>query len=149
MKLLLKLTSPRIDSMNMWPLISGRNSTSPSTDVPVSNMTLISGEYKILTGTLRQACWTGPQSPNITTPPGTNIQEECGEKGCLYNIKDDPDEYVNLALKLPNKLKEMQSKLAAYQSTYFNPDRGAYWPAACEAALNKYGGFWGPYENLP
>ena len=59
---------PPIDSMNMWPLISGASSTSPRIDIPVSNKTLISGDYKILIGEVHQACWTGPQSPNITIP---------------------------------------------------------------------------------
>ena len=137
---------PPVDSMNMWPLISGANSTSPRVDIPVSNMTLISGDYKILTGTVDQACWTGPQSPNNTVPitKCTNVAE-CGESGCLYNIRDDPYEYVNLASKLPDKLKEMQTKLAAYQATYFNPDRGTYSPDACKYAIHNYGGFWGPF----
>jgi len=39
----------------------------------------------------------------------------------------------------------MQSKLAKYQGTYFNPDRGSFWPGACDTAINKYGGFWGPF----
>ncbi len=30
-----------IDSLNMWPLISGQNSTSPRVDIPVTNNTLI------------------------------------------------------------------------------------------------------------
>ena len=47
---------PPIDSMNMWPLISGASSTSPRIDIPVSNKTLISGDYKILIGEVHQAC---------------------------------------------------------------------------------------------
>ena len=41
---------PPIDSLNMWPLISGQNSTSPRVDILISNTTLISGDYKILDG---------------------------------------------------------------------------------------------------
>ena len=141
---------PPIDSMNMWPLISGKNSTSPRVDIPVSNVTLISGDCKILTGKVKQACWTGPQSPNytITISECIRVKEECGETGCLYNIREDPYEHVNLASKLPSKLKEMQRNLATYQATYFNPDRGSFWPAACEYAINNYGGFWGPYIDI-
>ena len=51
-----------IDSMNMWPLISGQNSTSLRTDIPASNFTLISGDYKIITGSLNFSVWTSPQS---------------------------------------------------------------------------------------
>ena len=52
-----KAKLPPIDSLNMWPLISGENSTSPRTDIPISNVTLISGDYKILIGDVMQSKW--------------------------------------------------------------------------------------------
>ena len=116
---------PPVDSMDMWPLISGQNSTSPRVDIPISNNTLISGNYKILQGTVNLAGWTGPQYPNISHPQGgIPTIEGCGVTGCLYNIKSDPEERNNLASTMPDMLKEMQAKLAKYQATYFNPDRG-------------------------
>lgn len=137
---------PPVDSMDVWPLISGQNSISPRMDIPASNKTLISGDYKILVGTVAQAGWTGPQYPNSTNPHGgIYTSEHCGDTGCLYNIKDDPEERNNLADKMPDVLKSMQSKLAKYQATYFNPNRGIIWPEACTTAMNKYGGFWGPF----
>ena len=69
---------------------------------------------------------------------------KCGD-GCLYNIKEDTLEQHNLATELPDVLKMMQSKLAKYQSTHFNPDCGSEWPGACEAAINNYGYYWGPF----
>lgn len=140
-----KANLPPIDSLNVWPLISGQNSTSPRTDIPISYNTLIVGDYKILLGDLEQAGWTGPVYPNTTTHSGINSTEHCGDKGCLYNIKEDPNEYVNLASQLPAVLSEMQGKLNAYQASHFSPDRGKSWPGACEMAVNKYGGFWGPF----
>ena len=74
-----------------------------------------------------------------------DVTAHCGD-GCLFNIKEDPYEYENLATKMPDVLAQMQKKLTKYQDTYFNPDRGKIWPGACETALNKYGGFWGPFE---
>ena len=140
-----KAKLPPIDSMNMWPLISGDNSTSPRTDIPASYDTLISGDYKILMGSINYAVHTGPQYPNKTTVPSEIKKSfDCGD-GCLYNIKEDPNEYNDLSIKLPDTLKTMQKKLQNYQKTYFNPDRGKEWPEACEAAFNKYGGFWGPF----
>ena len=138
-----KAKLPPIDSMNMWPLISGQNSTSPRTDIPASNLTLISGDYKIITGNVSWSAWTGPHSPNTTSKVPSAI-ENCGD-GCLFNIKTDPTEHVNLATEMPDVLKEMQKKLKKYQETYFNPDRGKNSLAACDVALNKYGGFWGPF----
>ena len=42
---------------------------------------------------------------------------------------------------MPGVLKEMQDKLAEYQATYFNPDRGTHPTAVCDAALDTYNGF--------
>ena len=142
-----KVNLPPIDSLNMWPLISGQNSTSPRVDIPISMTTLISGNYKILMGNNGNAGWTGPVYPNKTNPDGgIDTIEHCGKhRGCLYDIINDPGEHKNLASQMPHKLKEMREKLREYQATHFNPDRGDKSPAACEAALNKYGGFWGPF----
>ena len=143
-----KAKLPQVDSYNMWPLISGQTDTSPRTEVPVSNATLIVGDYKILIGTIRQAGWTGPQYPNETNPNGgISASEDCGDTGCLYNIKEDPEERNNIASKVPDKLKELQGKLKNYQKSRFNPDRGSVSPLACEKALGKYGGFWGPFVS--
>ena len=139
-----KAKLPPIDSMNMWPLISGENSTSPRTDIPVSNFTLLSGDYKIITGHVNFSVWTAPHSPNATKHGALQVIEDCGD-GCLFNIKTDPNEHVNLATKMPDILQEMQKKLQQYQKTHFYPDRGHRWPEACTTALNKYGGFWGPF----
>ena len=136
---------PPIDSLNMWPFLSGQTSTSPRTDVPLSYSSLISGDYKIITGHIGYSVWEGPQYPNTTTvEKKIHIEEVCGE-GCLFNIKEDPNEYENLASKSTTILKDMQAKLEKYQKTHFNPDRGKNSPKACEKALNDYGGFWGPF----
>ena len=141
-----KAKLPPIDSLNVWPLISGESFSSPRTDVPISYKTLISGDYKILTGPIKQAGWTGPQNPNVSNPSGEiSAVQPCGDAGCLYNIKEDPGEHNNLAKTNVTLLMEMQQRLLRYQATYFKPDRGDVWPGACEFALNKYSGFWGPF----
>ena len=139
-----KVNLPPIDSLNMWPLISGQNSTSPRVDIPVTYKTLISGDYKILTEDIGEAGWTGPHYPNSSH--SVDAVAKCGD-GCLYNIKLDPLEHNNLATEMPDVLNMMQKKLAQYQSTRFNPDRGSEWPGACETAINKYGGYWGPFVD--
>ena len=108
-----KANLPPIDSLNMWPLISGQNSTSPHVDVPISMTTLISSDYKLLVDHNGAAGWTGPVFPNTTNPNGgIDVVEHC-ERGdrCLYNIIDDLGEHINLASKMPDKLKEMRKKL--------------------------------------
>lgn len=137
---------PPVDSLDMWPLISGENTTSPRTEIHASINALISGDYKILMGLMRQAGWTGPQYPNQTNPTGgIKSVEDCGNTGCLFNIKQDPEERMNLASTMPNVLKEMRMKLVAVNGTYFNPNRGNAWPEACQMAVEKYGNFWGPF----
>lgn len=92
--------------LHTWPLLSGQNSTSPRVDIPISLTALISGEYKILTGDVKSAGWTGPTYPNNTHPDGgINAIEHCGNSGCLYNIIQDPEERTNLASKTPDVLK--------------------------------------------
>ena len=140
-----KAKLPPIDSMDIWPLISGVNTTSPRTDIPISHNTLISGDYKIITSDVDHSAWTGPVFPNTTTTAKqVDITVHCGD-GCLFNIKEDPFEYENLATKMPDVLAQMQKKLQKYQETYFHPNRGSSSPEACKTALNKYGGFWGPF----
>ena len=137
---------PEIDSLDMWPLISGQVSTSPRTEVPISYNTLISGDYKILTGTIPFAGWTEEIYPTSdSTRPSS---QACGNKGCLYNIKDDPEETIDLASTERSILREMREKLQAYQETLFDPDRGSVSSEACTAALGKYSGFWGPFIEL-
>ena len=115
-------------------------------DIPATYSTLISGNYKILQGNVGQAGWTGLQYPNRTKPAGgINTVDHCGDDGCPYNIKKDPEERENLATKMPDVLKEMQQKLAKYQATFFDPKRGSQPPVACETAMGKYKGFWGPF----
>ena len=65
-----KANLPPMDSLNMWPLITGQNSTSHRTDIPLSMTALISGDYKILIDTINDAGWTGPVYPNETHPDG-------------------------------------------------------------------------------
>ena len=138
-----KANLPPIDSLNMWPLISGQNSTSPRTDIPLTKNTLIVDDYKILTGDIPNAGWTGPHYPNSSQRIDNTMH--CGNTGCLYNIKTDPGEYINLADRMPDLLSKMREKLSEYQSTLFEPDRGKEWPGACNAALHQYSGFWGPF----
>lgn len=53
--------------------------------------------------------------------------------------------HLSVVYQWPEKLRELQDNLAHYQATHFAPNRGGPWPGACEAALNKYGVFWGPF----
>ena len=139
---------PAIDSLDMWPLISGQTSTSPRTDVPISLNALISGDYKILTGTVSDAQWLELDHPNTNSANVLFPDEKCKKRGCLYNIKSDPEERNNLASTHKATLRSLRLKLQAYQNTHFDPYRGSVSPEACTAALGKHQGFWGPFVSV-
>merc|ERR1712050_484938 len=93
------------------------------------------------------ACWMGPEYPNGTVDPGCGRSEACeATGGCLYNIKEDPSEHVNLADKNPEKLHELQARLAELQPTIFSPVRtGGDTSLASHYARDIYKGYWGPF----
>eukprot|EP00730_Choanoeca_flexa_P005232 TRINITY_DN11911_c0_g1_i2.p1 TRINITY_DN11911_c0_g1~~TRINITY_DN11911_c0_g1_i2.p1 ORF type:complete len:521 (+),score=90.40 TRINITY_DN11911_c0_g1_i2:365-1927(+) len=104
---------PGLDSLSMWPVFTAENMTSPrdrmilqliNENVPrepaeeIGNIAAIIGDYKFVSGIQnQQALWTGPQYPNASAS-GWPSQEECllRDGGCLYNIRQDPEEHVNL-----------------------------------------------------
>jgi len=151
---------PPIDSHDLWPLLSGKVSVSPRTELAIGDVAqvggLISGGYKILLGRNAQAVWTGPQFPNVTShnssrDPG-RFSVACGNTsatGCLYHIATDPGEHINLAAKQPELWHQMMARLLHINETFFAPDRGSKDPAACDMATTRWKGFWGPWIDLP
>ena len=49
---------PGIDSLDMWPLLSGTNTTSPRNEIPLSSHALISGDWKVIFGPQRYDMWS-------------------------------------------------------------------------------------------
>jgi len=147
---------PPHDSHNLWPLLSGQTTTSPRDELAVgAEFTvggLISNGYKVVLGKNEQAGWTGPRFPNTTSTWDPSLSSEtCGnttETGCLFNIMEDPGEHVNLAATHPAVFKQMVDRIAEINKGFFNPDRGQSDPKACEMAMTKYAGFWGPFVGV-
>ena len=153
---------PPVDGVNVWPLVSGQNATSPREDIFIGPMVidrivlsgygLIRGEYKILLGFHIYASWTGPKYPNVTAPTGSDDWpgEDCGKTGCLYNIIKDPEERVDLAgnSSMSSILDELRARATAYREKMFRPHRGFVDPKACQTAFEKYDAFWGPWVEL-
>lgn len=54
---------PQPDSLNMWPLLSGKTTVGPRTELQISPATLYDGKWKLLTG-------ADPGSINEHTTPG-------------------------------------------------------------------------------
>ena len=92
------------------------------------------------------ACWMGPRYPNGTADPKCHRAEPCiAQGGCLFNVRDDVSEHVDLAASRPSKLREMQVRLTALQPSVFMPDCGHDSGLADKYARDVHGGYWGPF----
>jgi len=66
----------------------------------------------------------------------------------MYDIYSDPNEYVNIAAEHAELFGQMHARMDEIQKGVLNPKRGEVDPAACDMAMNVYGGFWGPWVNV-
>ena len=145
---------PPPDSLDVWPLIAGENSTSPRVEVPVAPSTLISWPWKVLTGWQWWSGEVGETYPNATSPTRSpNIWVDCGA-GCLYNLDDDPTEQNNVAAQHADVVAALSARLDVLAKGFFsNNDSGvdACPPGTllcgCWAAVNRWGGALGPYQK--
>ena len=148
---------PPLDSLNMWPMISGENTTSPRTWIAVDDNTLIDGDYKLINGTsVAYASWTGEFYPNSTSNGSLATTMLNCTNGCLFNIIEDPTEHINIVEDNMELAQEMNDRLNELKKGYYsNDEKGiSYCPknvsdCQCWAAINMYGGYWGPSEYLP
>jgi hypothetical protein len=59
---------PGIDGVNLWPRLSGTNTSAPRLELWAGPNVFISRNYKLLLSPSETyAVWTGPHSPNATT----------------------------------------------------------------------------------
>ena len=158
---------PPIDGVNLWPLLSGANSTSPRTeiwlgsngagDVDNSQDPILQGiidtttGYKALWGNVIENTWTSAFYPNTTTSWCDTCPLDCGSIDnikCLFNILDDPTEHNNIVNDHPDIVKLMQTRFTELTRTIFAPDRGTPADAlACKAGNETYDGFVGPFTD--
>ena len=175
---------PPIDSLNLWPLVSGANATSPRTEVVlgsnVGNVGFVQGiirsdGWKYLRGQLVMDFWQvglrwhrmrgvvtglmpcvphsqGPFYPNATTGNTTPAGGHwCGIPGgpinqhCLFNVFDDPSEYIDQSSANPTIVNELALRAIELEQTLFAPVRGRPGNASCDAANTYLRGFIGPF----
>lgn len=156
---------PGVDSMNMWPLLIGADKASPRYEIPLSidfvdnsgnNSALIMGEYKLLTGVYptsirQQQDWpTNDACCSISCWERQQFNCDRQEGGaCLFNIQEDPTETKNLAATKPEVVKRMLSRIGELRKTVFRPQAGDEADPAATEAAEKYGGWVGPWLDLP
>lgn len=104
--------------------------------------------WKLITGLEKQYVATGPYTPNSTAFLSTapEYDRDCGA-GCLFDLESDPLESTDLAELRPQMVNSLQRRMEEHARRSFNPRRGFNTGQACDAALNEYGGFWGPFVH--
>ena len=144
---------PDIDSLDIWPMITGNNLTSSRTEIPLSSVgslygsAFISGDYKIvLQAQNGLGFWTGPQSPNETQP---YADSGCPDV-CLFDIVNDLTEHVDLSAKYPEIKERMLERHyeisnGSFQTNCYgqNVNSTEAKNAAIDAQIN---GVWAPYN---
>jgi arylsulfatase I/J len=152
---------PAVDSLNLWPYLSGQAGSSPRTEIHLSQDSYISGRYKLLVGTSvsKSACWGGPFYPNSSTATGPHKGPfggpctsaiDCTSRGCLFDVVDDSSEYHDLAADavhnatIASVIAKLGNKLELANQELFRPKRGGWDHRACEAA-GRNGWYWGPF----
>ena len=149
---------PNVDGMDIWPLISGINSTSPRNEIPVDYNTLIMEPYKLLTGSsIQYSGWTGVTFPNSSSPSNDikKIVQDCSH-GCLYDINNDWTEHNDISSSNENIVNNMKNRLNELKKTFYsNNETGINScpsnitvECCCWIAQNKYNGFIGPFQYL-
>jgi arylsulfatase I/J len=154
---------PPPDSLDVWPLITGLNATSPRQEwlqTPLKgdhqaggpgDPCYFHGPYKLLVNSVYQASWCGPKYPNNSVQWHTyQTVEHCttrNKKACLFNVMEDPTEHHDLALKMPELVDTMLARMQELQKTVYDPMRGQAEVRDACAAVVRNGGFWGPWRD--
>lgn len=151
---------PAVDGLNMWPLISGQNATSPRTELIVDHTTLIMGDYKLIVDEwVHFATWTGevfPNSSSVLHPPDAHFLR-CKGDGCLFDVVGDIGEHDNVIRLNVGKrqiAKMMKERLDELRLTFYTNNQTAVdtcnssidIPCSCYMAKHKYHNFYGPYQ---
>lgn len=151
---------PDVDGMNIWPLIFGENETSPRTEIPVDESTLIQNGYKLLLSSKIQfPIWTGPTFPNSTSPQNDDRGNtmDCSH-GCLYNLTDDITEHHDISSSNQDIVNNLKARLKQLSPGFYSnnetgidscpKDIPKNTTCPCWIAKNKYGGYLGPWQYL-
>jgi arylsulfatase I/J len=142
---------PPIDSLNVWPMLSGKNVTSPRESILVSANVIVIGEWKYIKGgaNMIKAAHGGPHYPNASTAtdPIDRHSFKCPARGCLYNVVNDPREEVEASSSYPQVVATMLAELNRQsKSIWSQPHRDS--PKCKQAAWELYNGFYGPFKEV-
>jgi len=164
---------PAIDSVPQWTSILS-HTPARSGVFHLSENSVIEWPFKLVIGIQNYSSWTGELYPNCSTiwnltqgwgpqfvdfkvfgvpqadsDPAENErvfwQEDC-TSGCLYNIREDSAEQMNLASKNPVKTSFLKRRLNELNENNFLPYRGDGSFKACTRSLAN-GHYYGPFVH--
>ena len=148
---------PQPDSLNVWPLLIGANATSPRVEVPVGPSTLVTERFKLMLGSLGSAGWSGPLSPNASSPQNDpHVQTLNCSAGCLFDLLADEGEHDNIIAQFPADAARLRARLAELRPGFYsnnetnfvcahNASLAVQKQCACDAAAKVWSGYFGPY----
>ena len=147
-----------VDGMDVWPIITGSNSTTPHHEIVLgyefnSRGAIISGNYKLIVGSQGDSCdhlmWSPLDYPCKDGPKG----KDCNPN-CLYDIVNDPGEKNDLSDQKSDILQQMLQKYNAYSKEsrsmqdqgYHNDTSLPVYKDACKY-MAENGGYWRPWKK--
>jgi arylsulfatase I/J len=148
---------PPVDSLNMWPMLSGETALSPRDEsgFMVTRDLFMKGPWKYVTGgsNMISNARGGPQYPNETTvtdPIGAydGLHEfKCPAQGCLYNVVEDLFEEHEVSEQFPDIVQNLKAELSKQVATVWETSHKK--DNACDVAAHSlYGGYYGPWKEV-
>mmetsp|Transcript_1282 Transcript_1282/g.3170 ORF Transcript_1282/g.3170 Transcript_1282/m.3170 type:complete len:578 (-) Transcript_1282:251-1984(-) len=142
---------PPIDSLDMWPMLSGQNLTSPRSSILVTRDLLVHGQWKYVRGGAQmfEAAWGGETYPNASTSsdPIEAHTFDCPWQGCLFDLEHDVEERYEVSSMHPEVVGELAARMDELAKTIWTTTHEID-PMCTEVAKTKYGGFYGPWLEL-
>ena len=128
---------PPVDSVNLWPLLSGANGTSPRSEVPIdvvgASTGIVTARWKFLAGGQIGAGWEGPTFPNASSAARDPyaLHLACPATGCLFDLLADPHETVDVAAAHPGVAAQLRARIEAIAPSFYSNNETGTDVAAC------------------
>jgi len=144
---------PAVDSLNLWPLLSGQSTTNPRAEkgILVHKNMLVRGQWKYVSGNTKmiESERGGPQYPNETTVTDAIDKHswKCPTQGCLFDVVSDPFEFREVSADHPDVVEDMKAELVRQVATIWSTSHKV--DQACwDAAASVWGNYFGPWKEL-
>jgi arylsulfatase I/J len=147
---------PPIDSVDVWPMLSGTNLTSPRDNIGIlygAKGPLVMGDWKYVAGGVKmiESGYGGEQYPNTSSAQENRYVDGehivCPADGCLFNVVLDPSEENEISSQHPDVVKRLNSVLEEQAKTIWSTSHQQD-PACHKYANEHYNGFYGPWKEV-